>query len=283
MTKNLQLLVNLMVGVASFFALERLVWSEQPVIVSAQPLISQVHRVAEALEVVGAPLNEGEMELWSQIRVLEDDAEVTKRVQKLLDRRCLAYVDIQDKGAPRVAAGPATARLLEQGWRTFLVKVVNRPGRTGRLLVESPNAQPLPHSPADQVASRWMQISSFEGQPLRPNLSGLPLEYRIIQIYSRNSGTKSSVLEFNISGGPDDDRELIRQWRFNEDADGWHAMNQIELKHERESLWINSTGDDPFMGAEVSSRGGPMILRFWAHTETEGIGQFFWWTSCILQ
>ena len=60
MTKNLQLLVNLMVGVASFFALERLVWSEQPVIVSAQPLISQVHRVAEALEVVGAPLN-GEM------------------------------------------------------------------------------------------------------------------------------------------------------------------------------------------------------------------------------
>ena len=279
MTKNLQLLVNLMVGVASFFALERLVWSEQPVIVSAQPLISQVHRVAEALEVVGAPLNEREMELWSQIRVLEDDAEVTKRVQKLLDRRCLAYVDIQDKGAPRVAAGPATARLLEQGWRTFLVKVVNRPGRTGRLLVESPNAQPLPHSPADQVASRWMQISSFEGQPLRPNLSGLPLEYRIIQIYSRNSGTKSSVLEFNISGGPDDDRELIRQWRFNEDADGWHAMNQIELKHERESLWINSTGDDPFMGAEVSSRGGPMILRFWAHTETEGIGQFFWWTE----
>ena len=59
------------------------------------------------------------MELWSQIRVLEDDAEVTKRVQNLLDRRCLAYVDIQDKGAPRVAAGPQR-HVCEQGWRTFL-------------------------------------------------------------------------------------------------------------------------------------------------------------------
>ena len=31
-----------------------------------------------------------------------------------------------------------------------------------------------------------MQLSFVEGQPMRANLSGLGLEYRIIQIYSRD-------------------------------------------------------------------------------------------------
>ena len=41
---------------------------------------------------------------------------------------------------------------------------------------------------------------------------------------------ESAVLEFNVSGDPKGDQYLIKQWRFDQDQDGWKALNQIELK-----------------------------------------------------
>ena len=259
--------------------------TEFPIVqsVARQPLISQLHRLSETMDVLGAPLDEEVRVELQKLKSASDDATVTLTAQRLLDRLCLAAVDIQPEGPPRVTRGTARAELLEQGWRTFLIKVVNKPGRARRLRIESPNAQPLPHAPAEEVASRWMQVSSFEGQPLKPNLSGLELEYRVVQIYSRDTGTKSALLEFNIGSGPDEEGELIREWRFDEDLDGWRAMNQTELERRDGSLHVTSTGEDPFIGADVEARGGPMVLRFWAHTEVDGVGQLFWWTKDIPQ
>ena len=251
--------------------------------VPRQPMLAQVHRLTEALEVVGNPFD---AETTQQLIALKSEADASKvvsEVQRLLDPFCIATVDLQPSGPPEVTRGTASTELLEQGWRTFLVKVINRPGRTRRLLIESPNAQPLPHALASEVKSRWMQLSSFEGQPMRPNLSGLGLEYRIVQIYSRDPGAKQAILEFTVSSKAGDDSELIREWRFDKDTDGWRAMNQTELVARDGSLQVTSTGEDPFMGADVVGRGGPMMLRFWAKTEHEGIGQFFWWTKDIPQ
>ena len=254
--------------------------------VPSQPLLSQVHRLSEALEVVGNPLDDPTLVRIAELKKLGADgksAEVTRAVQELLDPHCLAVVEIAESGPPKVTRGSASADLLEQGWRTFLVKVINKHERTGRLFVESPNARPLPSSPASEVASRWMQISSFDGQPMRANLSGLALEYRIVQIYSRDIGRKSATLEFNVSGDPKGDRDLIREWRFDDGKDGWRAMNEINLATRDGSLQIESIGGDPFMGVKVSARGGPMLLRFWANAEVDGIGQLFWWTKDIPQ
>ena len=250
-----------------------------------QPLLSQLHRVSEALEVIGAPLSAEQQGELNRIKNLNPDEKdlIISSVEAIFDPLCIAEVKIPESGAPQISAGSAPPTLLEQGWRTFLVKVINPHGNTGRLFVESPNARPLPHSPPEDVGSRWMQLSSFEGQPMRANLSGLGLEYRIIQIYSRDLGTKSAILEFNVSGQSQGDRHLIREWRFAEGTDGWHPMNQIEIAAEEGSLQIESTGNDPFMGAVVEDRGGPMILRFWARAETDGIGQLFWWTKEIPQ
>lgn len=251
--------------------------------VPSQPLLSQVHRLTEALDVVGRPLGKDGMTRLANTKTLRADDEIVTAVQDVFDPLCLAVVDIQESGPPKVATGPAAAELLEQGWRTFLIKVINRHGRIGRLFVESPNARPLPHAPPGEVESRWMQITSFEGQPMRANLSGLALEYRIVQVYSRDAGRKSALLEFNVSGDPNGDRDLIREWRFEQDSDGWHEMNQIRIAPKNGSLEIESTGNDPFMGADVQARGGPMVLRFWAKSEVEGIGQLFWWTKEIPQ
>ena len=247
--------------------------------VDSQPLLASVERLIDALDFAGSPLP---AETVSAIRKLSrehDDSLVAMRVQELLDPFCLAGVSIKSTGPPTVKRGPVARKLLEQGWRTFLVKVVNRPGFSRRLLVESPNALPLPHSPADQVTSRWMQLSSFEGRPLKANLSGLELEYRILQIYSRDSGPKQAILEFTVSNKAGEDGALIREWRFDKDTDGWNAMNQVKTDVRDGSMHVTSSGNDPFMGAEVQARGGAMLLRFWARADVDGIGQVFWWTK----
>lgn len=251
--------------------------------VPSQPLHAQIHRLTEALDVVGRPLDPKTLNRLVAVKSLENNGQVVRTVQEILDPLCLVTVDVQPSGPANVSRGAAAPELLEQGWRTFLIKVINRSGRTGRLLVESPNAKPLPHSPADEVASRWMQISSFEGQPMRANLSGLALEYRIVQIYSRDAGRKSALLEFSVTGDPKGDSDLIKQWRFDENADGWQAANQVQLSVDEGSLRVEATGDDPFMNADASHRGGPMVLRFWAKSETDGVGQLFWWTKDIPQ
>ena len=247
--------------------------------VESQPLLAAIDRLIEAKEYVGSPMPNDVVTELRKLSSLKDSAVVTQRVQELLDPLCLAGVSIQADGPPMVKPGNTERKLLEQGWRTFLVKVVNKPGVTRRLLVESPNAQPLPHSPLDQVSSRWMQLSSFEGRPLKPNLSGLGLEYRILQIYSRDAGPKKALLEFTVSNKAGEDGALVREWRFDKDADGWHAMNQVDLKVRDGSLHVTSTGDDPFIGADAKARGGAMLLRFWAKSEVDGIGQVFWWTK----
>ncbi len=247
--------------------------------VPSQPLLAQVHRLTEALELVGRPLHPNTLARIAEIKTLPTDMQVTDAVQEVFDPLCLAVVDVPETGPPKVALGSANPELLEQGWRTFLIKVINRPGRTGRLFVESPNARPLPHAPTDEVKSRWMQLSTFEGQPLRANLSGLALEYRIVQIYSRDAGPKSAMLEFTVSGDPNGDRDLIKEWRFDRGVDGWRETNQISIEAREGSLQIQSSGQDPFMTADVEAGGGPMMLRFWAKADVDGIGQLFWWTK----
>ena len=126
-----------------------------------QPLLSQLHRVSEALEVIGAPLSaeqQGELNRIKNLNPNEKDL-IISSVEAIFDPLCIAEVKIPESGAPQISAGSAPPNLLEQGWRTFLVKVINPHGNTGRLFVESPNARPLPHSPPEDVGSRWMQLS----------------------------------------------------------------------------------------------------------------------------
>ncbi len=87
---------------------------------------------------------------------------------------------------------------MQNGWRTFLVKVHNEAGVTAALRVSSPQAQkflrPSSGSPepkqnisAADVRDRWLELAVLDKQPLLPTLSGLPLEYRLIQLYSRDA------------------------------------------------------------------------------------------------
>ena len=44
-------------------------------------------------------------------------------------------------------------------------------------------------------------MQSFDKPPLKPALSGLAVEYRIVQLYSRDAGKREATISFNVGQG----------------------------------------------------------------------------------
>jgi hypothetical protein len=56
----------------------------------------------------------------------------------------------------------------------------------------------------DEVPNRFLDVEIYAGQPLKKELSGLELEYGIIQLYSRDRGRREATLSFNVGQGTQD-------------------------------------------------------------------------------
>jgi len=183
-------------------------WAEELPIVAAvefQPLAAQISRVLQALELVGEPLpKEDAAEVQKLIQNGPPSARTTERLQRILDKYCLAGVDINPESRVKVQQGQANAVLIEQGWRAFLVKVRNEAGITPVLAVDSRNAGPIPNQPQGVVNMRWMDLQMFNKQPLKAHLSGLELEYRVLQLYAKQAGKREAKLAFDVGQGSQD-------------------------------------------------------------------------------
>jgi len=162
-----------------------------------QPFAAQAKRILEASEYLGSPIAKED-------RASIEKASNAQDIQRALDKYCLFGVHINPEMRVKVAQGEAKPALLEQGWRQFLVKVANEAGTTATLKAESPNAQKLFNSPKEDVANRWLELQMFDQQPLAKTLSGLALEYRIIQLYSRDPGKRDAKFAFNVGQGTQD-------------------------------------------------------------------------------
>ena len=190
--------------------------------VEFQPLAAQVKRVVEALDYLGAPLAPEERRTLDAALASNDAATGTQTIQRVLDGHCLVGVTINPEMRVKVAQGPANPELVAEGWRTFLIKVQNDAGATAPLRLVSPQAQSVHDSPwqrtasdryyvkmdpAEQklpVAQRWLDLEMLEKQPLRKDLSGLGLEYRVVSFYSRDSGAREARLMFDVGQGTQD-------------------------------------------------------------------------------
>ncbi|WPP50432.1 CehA/McbA family metallohydrolase [Catalinimonas niigatensis] len=193
--------------------------SQLPLIekVEAQPLLAQALRVSEALSFIGSALPAEDMKLLQALQQSAYDETTIRKVQEILDPYCLAMVDINPESRVKVSRGPAEAQLMQEGWTTFLVKVNNQANITAKLLPESPNAEPVLHissnAPrmkekhrltAGQLDNRFLQLAMYHDRPLQPSLSGLGLEYAVIQIYTREKGKKEAKFGFNVGQGTQD-------------------------------------------------------------------------------
>ena len=165
--------------------------------VEQQPLAASAVRLIEALALLGQPLPAEET---AEIR---QGASVA-RMQQILDRYCLVGVEINPESRVKAQQGPAKPELVEQGWRVFLVKVENQAGITPVLTVDSPNAGQIPTRAEFAIPRRFLDLDFYTKAPLHERLSGLELEYRILQIYSRDRGKREAKLIFSIGQGSQD-------------------------------------------------------------------------------
>lgn len=187
-----------------------------------QPFSAQTRRVVEALDYLGSPVSDRTREALEAALKLDDHTTAAVRVQQLLDPYCLVGVHINPEMRVKVAQGEVAPVLDEQGWRSFLVKVANESGTTAALRAVSPNAMSLYQSgssrtESDQFFRRrgqelpnlgeedlWLDLQTYDRQPLSPRLSGLDVEYRIVQVYSRDAGQREAKLAFNVGQGTQD-------------------------------------------------------------------------------
>lgn len=183
--------------------------------VARQPLEASIKRLQEAMRFLGEPLSESLEQKFIQLENRSEDTEVVLEIQKLLDPMCLAVVSINPESRVKVAQGVANPALVEKGWRTFLVKVINEAGVTSPLRCSSPQSQSMVRqstSAADpqmkitpaESARRWLDIAIPVQEPMLANLSGLKVEYRIVQLYSRDSGPLEATLAFDVGQGTQD-------------------------------------------------------------------------------
>src|SRR5262249_10927790 len=188
--------------------------------VDLQPLTAQVGRLIEAMDYLGAPIKQTDREALEKAGNETDAAKARRTIQDTLDKYCLFDIHINPESRVRVTQGAAAPEgdapeVVKRGWGAFLVKVPNEAGGPAQPRGERPNAlqvyatsrgNPRPPQQVTQrdVTDRWLDLAVFNKPPLKPTLSGLELEYRIIQLYSRDSGKREARISFNVGQGTQD-------------------------------------------------------------------------------
>ncbi|HET9486709.1 MAG TPA: CehA/McbA family metallohydrolase [Chryseosolibacter sp.] len=185
--------------------------------VEAQPLLAQAIRLQEALAFLGSDISAEDTKRLEALRHQPLGPETIKNVQEILDPYCLAIVSINPEARVKVSRGGAAAKLMQGGWTTFLVKIHNDANVTAQLEVESPNAVAPVHAPSfrprvdakdvitpGEAADRFLEMQMYRNRPLLPNLSGLALEYAVLQVYSKDAGQREAELGFNVGQGTQD-------------------------------------------------------------------------------
>ena len=183
--------------------------------VPLQPLAQHVRQLEEALEYLGQPLSAADQRKINSAIGNTDPTAAAQQIESVLDPYALAVVSINAESRVKVEQGPAKPELVEAGTRLFLVKILNDAHVTAPLRVESPNSgdvyirstgnpsPPIKLTPADS-ADRWADISLYQKPPMAKRLSGLGLEYAILEIYSRDAGQRAAKMSFDAGQGSQD-------------------------------------------------------------------------------
>jgi hypothetical protein len=190
--------------------------------VELQPLAAQVRRLLGAMDSLGEPFSAEQQSSLETAASFKDDPSGVAMMERLLDRHCLFVVTINPEMRVSVKRGGADPLLVEQGWRLFLVKVINQAGTTAPLEIFSPQAQSVfagggsPKTVSDKLLhpkeanapisanDRWLDLQSFDKAPLDPKLSGLGVEYRIVLLLSRDAGKREATFDFDVGQGTQD-------------------------------------------------------------------------------
>ncbi|HKE23526.1 MAG TPA: CehA/McbA family metallohydrolase [Bryobacteraceae bacterium] len=183
--------------------------------VPLQPLAQHVRQLEEAMTYLGQPFKSADLRRIDEAIANPDEAAAVHALESILDPYVLMIVDINPESRVKVEEGTATPELVEAGTRLFLVKLLNNGHVRAPLVVQSPNSGdvyvPSNGNPAPAIQlspqeskERWASISLYQRAPMRARLSGLALEYAILEVYSRDAGQRSAKISFNVGQGSQD-------------------------------------------------------------------------------
>ncbi|GAA2806160.1 hypothetical protein GCM10010522_24840 [Kribbella solani] len=178
--------------------------------VAAQPLVASAVRAVKTLAESGDPVP---AEVSSQLSALAGstagDSERVSAVEKLLQPFVLVDASLDEYGTTTTSAGAAVPQLVQHGWRSFLVRVVNPHRLEGELITPTKGVYGLidyrSHSArialhdtlteVPRIKEAWLE-STIAGSS---TVSGLEVEYAVISLYSRDSGTRSGGLMLGVA------------------------------------------------------------------------------------
>jgi N-methylcarbamate hydrolase len=230
-----------------------------------QPYFASVMRAIEALAAAGAPITRNDADWLAQLSA-KNDAEAIGDAEQILSRYTLARLTLDKDGFGTVTSGGADKTLIEQGWSAFLVRVDNPTGLEAALNVSGSNASiSAPSTSASRaglwdtlnlapsIVKNWFRNELYKQPPLGPTLSGFPVEYRIVQIYSRDRGPRDMKLSFWTSPDPQAEWLMLlrhKDARFNfdcrpsadiplaiRDVDGRGCMASLIIKDKRDRVY----------------------------------------------
>ena len=164
-----------------------------------QPMAAQGLRLLEGAEALGMPFSQADRDSLQEMFQSSDNR--VEEVQSTLDRYVVLNLRIGSNGKLELSHGAADPELFEKGWSQFLLKIENAAESTDVLKVNSPQGGRWAGSSFEQVDQHWLDVNLYDKQPFRPELSGLEVEYRVIQIYSALEGERVARLDFHLGQG----------------------------------------------------------------------------------
>jgi len=185
--------------------------------VEGQPLASNVQRVIQALDLLGAPLPAEKTDALQAAGRARD----ARKLQQLLDPQVLLVVGINPEARVKVTRGSAPAVLQQSGFTPVLVKVVNESALTQPLTMTSPQSgpvyagvaklsmerqrqEPLRENENVNHEDRFLNVEMFTSPPMTASLSGLRVEYAVALVYSSEAGEREAILGFDVGQGSQD-------------------------------------------------------------------------------
>jgi hypothetical protein len=208
-------------------------WTAELKGIASQPYFAAVNRALEALVKLGAPVASSDAQQITNLARQNDSAAVAL-AEKILDRYTLAQLSIDADGTLHVGVGGAPRTLVEQGWRMFLVRLANPSARTGNIALYAGQGAPGEMMPGFSLAQRpflmdtlnkapliekmWLLSELYEATPSAAygteiptiRLSEYPIEYRVVQLFSRDSGRRSSnVTLYSLPGSNSSDQHTF--------------------------------------------------------------------------
>jgi len=188
-----------------------------------QSLLVQAKRVIATAAALGEPFANADVAMIERLEAVNDLAGAVTTAHRLFDARTLLVALISPEARVSVKQAAAPPRLVEAGWRVFLVRLDNPSLVPGRLGVTSPQAKPrnnryppghhhaAPEGEEDRsaitpgdMAQRWLDIDVRDEAPLPAALDAVPVDYRVIALYSGEAGRRSAQLFVDIREGTGD-------------------------------------------------------------------------------